>query len=285
MDREFPVGKNPLRIVTFTLPSVDSAAFRALAAWVSYAINRLNTWIGRQLGGHARAGVWEWQKRGALHYHCVLGAADPWRWKHFATLVKEQWIEILGDIGEKTGANMFQSKRGGSHLDNPHNIQVDYQIVRKSAAAYLSKYLSKGDGVKRKNGQVSEATWQAKKQGNFYAPPRWFNCNSEASRIRQKWTAGRILLNFRTEHFDKVQGICREFLQIICDTHYKTIETQGKGYSASCIYAITSDWNVCMDAIPWLQESLKKLVGGTNKLWHGFRRGSIMYSYKPQYWA
>lgn len=284
MDREFPKNKNPLRIVTFTLPSVDKAAFRALAAWSSYAINRLNTWIGRQLGAHARCGVWEWQKRGALHYHCVIGADDPYKWKGFSVLVKEQWIEILADIGEKTGANMFLARNGDSHYENQHNIQVDTQIIEKSAAAYLSKYLSKGDGIKRDDGSVSKETWAAKKAGEFYAPPRWFNCNSEASRLRKKYTRGVTVARFRVGRIEDAVAMCREFLEMVGLAGYRIIQTEGRGYSAICIYGIVNFDN-CIHAIDWMIASMQKELGAIRKVWHGFRRGRIEYSYSPQYWA
>lgn len=279
MDRAFPLGRNPLRIVTFTLPSVSVRAFQALAAWSSYAVNRLNTWLGRRLGPHARCGVWEWQKRGALHYHCVIGAYDPWRWKGFDFEVKEQWIDILKDIMLKTGADMFLSSIGGSHLDNPHNIQVDCQVVRKSAAAYLSKYLSKGGDEDDEEENPYKLAWKCKKSGCFYAPPRWFNCNSEATRLRKKYTYSAIIARFPGYECEKALGLGGELLEMVCHKDYRVLKTHGIGYAMECIYAILEDWDDCMDAIKWAVEAIPRLLKTKRWLWSGLRRFGVAYSY------
>lgn len=177
IDREFPRRK--ARFLTLTLPSVDIGAFRALAEWCSYAVNRLNVWLNRLVGDHARVSVWEYQKRGALHLHAVIGGEHVDRVSD--ETLREQWIEILKSIGHRSGANMFASSSGGSWLDFPEAIRVSSERPRKSLSAYLSKYMSKGNHTK---GNGSEAFID----GLFFPLASWCQWNRSATALHRKHT-------------------------------------------------------------------------------------------------
>lgn len=179
-------GKENCRFFTGTLPSVDPKAFRALAEWSSWLVDRMGKWIKAQLGlDSARCFVWEYQKRGALHLHAIIGAATiP---QQFAKKLKFQWINCLLLIGQKTGADMFRGKRGQNFLKFQHKIRARTEKLKKSAVAYLSKYLSKSSHSSNK------ALHGCNQKGVFYPVPSWCQWDRKATECWLKTSHAGIL--------------------------------------------------------------------------------------------
>lgn len=89
--------------VTLTLPIEDENAYEALARQSSYAVNRLSQYFRDNFPSdcYARCGAWEYQSRGALHYHLYLGVNERF-WDYF--LLSESAFSMQG-------CNLFETKK------------------------------------------------------------------------------------------------------------------------------------------------------------------------------
>lgn len=178
IDKHYP--RKSRRFITLTLPSVDLAAYRALAEWSSYVVNRLNVWIGRLVGEHARVSVWEYQDRGALHLHAIIGGEAVGLVT--TELLRSYWVTLLEDIQERTNADMFLGSDGQDWREAPDVIRVESAIPEKSLSSYLAKYLSKG--IKD---EQSNRVWKDR-EGWIYPVPSWCQWNRDATTLRGKYT-------------------------------------------------------------------------------------------------
>lgn len=150
---------------TFTLPGNTTDAINNLSRWASYVCNRLLQYIRREDRRHSEPFKWfyswEHQKRGALHLHLCLYHPKAGTSYAMGLRLKEAWFSILMDIDKITGVCSF-TRRGGKECVLPGFWRVDIQPVRKSIAAYVSKYVSKGAATSP-SGQL-----------RFTPPPRWW---------------------------------------------------------------------------------------------------------------
>lgn len=179
--------------LTLTLPSVNKDAFEALARYSSYAMDRLNRVFNRYFIGQnlARVSVWEYQKRGALHCHLLIASHCMHAIKkaELIAYMQKAWYRILSDIGEMWGANMFVSSNGECRnleqlkaIKNKkdENVFVNFQIVRKSIVAYLSRYLADSNHEgKKKNKQALRE--------KFYPIATWVQWNKEATKCYEDY--------------------------------------------------------------------------------------------------
>lgn len=161
---ELEYGIENCWFLTLTLPSDNPDSYQALARWSSFAVNRFSQWL-RDNYSHinfARAGVWEYQKRGAPHYHMLLGSdcMDAINIDKFRYDFAVAWMNTLEDIEFRTTAPMFESEGRGRDKERLLDYKdlgkrfCNVQVVEKSVTAYLSKYLSESnhDSGKDKNG-------------------------------------------------------------------------------------------------------------------------------------
>lgn len=129
--------------ITLTLPAHHEAAFRALAAYSGYAVNRLFQPIRRDYSEKVLwFFVWEYQKRGALHLHIALYHPDAGKALEIGKSFREQWHKILQDIGKKAECDMFAG-RNGRRNDDINKMHFYCQPMRRSLGAYFSKYAGK----------------------------------------------------------------------------------------------------------------------------------------------
>jgi hypothetical protein len=161
---EIEYGRERCLFITLTLPSDDSDSYEALARYSSYAVNRFSQWIRDNFGegNIARAGVWEYQKRGAPHYHLLLAGdcMDAINIEEFRKDFAIAWMSTLEGIEELSGCPMFSEE--GVERDKERLLRYEdlgqrfcnVQRVEKSVVAYLSFYLSESnhDKGKDKNG-------------------------------------------------------------------------------------------------------------------------------------
>jgi hypothetical protein len=88
-------------------------------------------------------GVWEWQKRGALHIHMAIAVTDSAEYAYIKKHHRKWWYRALKRLSEKTGVDLFERKDGGSWAGQGHRIRTECARVKKSVGRYMSKYLSK----------------------------------------------------------------------------------------------------------------------------------------------
>lgn len=179
-------GKRGCLFITLTQPSTDKRAFEALARWSSYAVDRLNRSIKRMMGDsdHCRVSVWEYQKRGSLHMHMVIGS--DWVRKCSVSAVQKvlskKWYSILEDISKRfesipfLGSNGVQRSygdlmdiHGGEHFCN-------VQRVKLSVCAYLAKYMAESNHEQK----------QKLREENFPVAT-WIQWNRQATAMYEKY--------------------------------------------------------------------------------------------------
>jgi len=136
------------RVVTLTMPSGTHDSFDAMARYSGYVINRIFQPI-RRLGLYDSHWffVWEYQKRGALHLHIAISNPDKQKSFECGEKLVGKWIEILRDIQEESGVDMFLRADGKSYAKE-EDYQNLNQEMRKSCGGYFSKYASKSQNTK-----------------------------------------------------------------------------------------------------------------------------------------
>ena len=247
MDLEY--GKQNLRFATATLPGSTPEAFETLARWSGYAVNRLNRFLDLRLGSnHARLLVWEYQKRGALHLHSVIGdrqnisalCSDEFR---------EKWCEILSDISEKTGVDLFRKNDKITHKENWKVVRADVQKVKKSVTAYLAKYMSKT--VKSIDGKNS---------GRFFAPSSWASWKQVCGRLRSKYTYSKALGYLKPQILDDILEFSKEAISAIRKPKTEVIHVRKYGTTGDCIYGMIPRNFDCMDAMKTFGEVIERTI-------------------------
>lgn len=191
------VGAKNSHMVTLTLPGSSFEAMDALSRWSGWIVNRLIQVIRnlkRQYKQVYWFFVWEHQKRGALHLHFCLGWKVWWlKRENLAHKLKDKFYELLVEIGEREGIDLFARKdNGGSWRFKPEKWQWDIQQVKKSVAAYFAKYCQKnadnqpnnGDkqAMQRRGNDFSRESKNISKDGLY--PSRYWG----SSRTIKKWS-------------------------------------------------------------------------------------------------
>lgn len=152
--------------LTLTLPATSDDAYRTMAEYSAYIVERVTQWLRDKMGDVLYAWVWEWQKRGALHLHLVAGCANDtvrgavvlnwWRFCH----------DLLSQVSARSGVDLFENRETRINHKNSDNCQFDAQEITKSAARYLAKYLGK------RSSKMPGVSW--------YCPARWWRCSNKA---------------------------------------------------------------------------------------------------------
>lgn len=190
-------GKNAL-FCTMTLPGTGDAQYKALAEWSGYVVQRICQWFRDNLPECEYGWVWEWQKRGALHFHSVVACADAGRLDSVSVRWKEFCRGVLQDTSERANINLFENTETGEDHSRRDCIQMDCQKMEKSALRYLSKYLGK-----RKEPGFGRS---------FYAPSRWWSVsNSALSKIK----ARRRSIRIESCSFEKISEVVNCAMQAV----------------------------------------------------------------------
>jgi hypothetical protein len=150
MDSECESSGKVRMFVTLTCPGSSRSAVETFSAWTGYLQHSLFGWIARkeELLGNSkqvhRLHVWELQKRGAEHLHCVLLVSR----QVFNSVQKEirSWYSnLLERVCLRSGVDIFARSDGkGTWRGNSDVLQLKVEEVTRSVSAYLSKYLVKG---------------------------------------------------------------------------------------------------------------------------------------------
>jgi hypothetical protein len=187
--QELHHGRDRLLFCTFTLPQESVEAYEALARWSGYAVNHLSQYLRDSLGteNHTRTGVWEYQKRGALHYHLCLGLNADIDNKALCTYrqnLANAWMRCLLGIQSDSYVQMIKPeylKNGGDRLldyDDLGQRFCNVQKVEKSVVAYLSQYLTESNHSKDKQGLRSQ----------YYPIGTWAQWCRESTALMKKYS-------------------------------------------------------------------------------------------------
>lgn len=200
--------------LTLTIPGSGIDVYCAVANWSGYIVNRLTQIIRRWEKKNVPVYwffVWEHQKRGALHMHwCIAIPGQPMLADYLCRQIRAKWYELLEEISEKIGIDLFK-KRGflGTWRYNPEVWQSSINHVRKSVAAYFSKYCSKNvetqrilDNRRRKYAnKTSTVANRNDKQGTLSLyPSRYWGSSGRVKRLCRKYRVSvRIPVSNATE--------------------------------------------------------------------------------------
>jgi hypothetical protein len=168
------VADRKLLFITATLPGGTDAAMKAIAEWSGWLVHSLKKWLFKIEKTALSLYCWEYQKRGALHLHYAVVIQGNAARERVLASVKTWWYSALCRVCDRTGVDLFERADGGSWRNRPEKIQVDAQVVIKSVARYLSKYLSK--------------SVVGKPSSQLYCPSRWFGVSRSLSAIVRERT-------------------------------------------------------------------------------------------------
>lgn len=134
--------------LTGTLPGSTTEAVSALArqsAWVVHQLLRTIPRAGRFRSSDARwIWVWEYQKRGALHWHCVLECPDYLSSLRVRRAFHGLWCSALRGVARRECTDIAARADGGTWRCDDAVWQARAEVARKRPDRYLAKYLSKG---------------------------------------------------------------------------------------------------------------------------------------------
>ena len=138
------------RVITLTLVGDTKEAFECLAVNSAYIRNRLFQVLRDNFKDCKNYFfVWEYQKRGALHLHICLWHKTPNLAAKAGAQIVQKWYEVLQDIQDKTGVDMFV-RRDKKTYTHKKKWQSRNEPMRKSAGGYFSKYASKASNKKER---------------------------------------------------------------------------------------------------------------------------------------
>lgn len=172
-DRRYSETHNGV-FVTLTLPGSTDKAYDAVSRWSGFLANRtlqslrdcgfVSFWFY----------CWELQKRGALHMHLFFAVPKSRQWDDCVPAIRNAWYSALSSIGETEGICLYQHANGDFCTASAF-WQCDAQLVGKSPAAYISKYVGKEANAP---GHASEKDRECYR----YAPHRWWGMSREAKK-------------------------------------------------------------------------------------------------------
>lgn len=158
---------------TLTLPGSTPEAMKAVADWSGKMVELIGQWLRDTAPGSLVAWVWEWQNRGALHYHAMVANEDVTLLRQVERRFKDYALHLLEQLCGWSKTDVFARSSGGTWRGCLEVAKISCRPVKKSISRYMSKYLSKGNGAK----------------GGFY-PSRWWGVNHagrEAARAERKY--------------------------------------------------------------------------------------------------
>jgi hypothetical protein len=197
IDRAKP--RNSTYELTLTLPGGTPEAIKAVADWSGWIVNRQLQSI-RRIEKSIRPWwffVWEFQKRGALHQHWCIAADTPEMAYNTAMEIKQIWYKCLHELLDKAGVDCYARKGFGTWRESPKRWQWHCQAIKKSVAAYFSKYTSKeGANVRREKRYT--------RIGKIHYPSRWWGSSAEVKLGVKQWRVSA-----------KISGLSREVAEAL----------------------------------------------------------------------
>lgn len=161
--------------LTGTLPGSTEESFKAIAQYSGYVVNALKAWVSNRVRSKLDFYCWEYQKRGALHFHYCVHVPDDEARSQIKDGFKEWWIGILKRVGEKSGTDLFRKNDKYTHLSDTSKVRAVAEICRKSPSRYLAKYLSKSANC-------------MKGRARFFTPSRWWGTSRPLKSLLESMT-------------------------------------------------------------------------------------------------
>lgn len=168
--------------------------------------------------------VWEYQKRGALHLHLVIGVGDAALQQVFMQSAKRWWVKTLRHYSKKTGVDLFAKKDGGSWKGAHLRYCCKVEKVRKSVGRYMAKYLSKD--ARR---MVEEG---------YLPPSSWWGWSDE---LRDMVMAERRLDAYRLVSIDEAQEQAVEIAELAQEMGGTVLVTENPFTGRACGYQVYFD--------------------------------------------
>ncbi len=163
--------------VTLTLPGSTDRALTTAAEHASDMLNaymqRLRVAVGSLQNELFACGVWEYQKRGALHFHLLIGMKDKALVQKLEDNHQRWWRKVLLHYSKKTGVDLFERKSGGTWRNYKDKPRTEIAKVRKSVSRYMSKYLAKSARQIAAEGWAPPAAW------HYISDPVWEQVKQE----------------------------------------------------------------------------------------------------------
>ncbi len=129
--------------LTGTLPGSSKDSVGALAAWSSWVVSRLSQWLRDRFPSVRFFGVWEYQRRGALHLHICVETPSPEAARWLTQIWKRRWAALIDGVSTRSGVDLWKRTDGTTWQQKRWKLRTDAQVVEKSVSRYLSKYLGK----------------------------------------------------------------------------------------------------------------------------------------------
>ena len=162
-------------LVTLTIPGNIKSEYLRFGQFTGGIVNRLLQVLRRRYKDVLWFYVWERQKRDALHLHLALTSYQDGRAMQAGGDLVAAWERILEDCSAKYGIDVTSSESCESCVPK-YLWRNRTEVVRKSLAAYLSKYISKGKQTPSET-SVSEG---------FCPPKRWWGMSRQLTRMVKK---------------------------------------------------------------------------------------------------
>ncbi len=167
-----------IAFLTWTIPGHGEEIFDAACRYSAQFTQDVMQWCRDTASGIAYVWVYEFQKRGALHQHIVVGSNDS---QGIARIIEEfpkrmRWFWLKWS--RQAGVNYFRNCKTGRLNVRAAIYGQKAMRAYKSCARYLTKYLSK---LRTKTGDLQHrypARWWRASMGALRL------CKSQRSRIR-----------------------------------------------------------------------------------------------------
>jgi len=240
---------------TGTLPGSTRAAIDAFALHSSWAIKYFFTKISQRIGvlnSLARyEWVWEFQKRGALHFHLCYEFVSEELAKSKRKWFRRIWKQVLKGVANRSGVDIFGRSGGRTWKDDERRWQTRIETVTKSVSSYLSKYLSKGSGSARGSGYI--------------CPTRWYGSSRFLLRELVEKTLRFVTHNPKRsdlETFSEFDFDLAKVLASCSERHYTYVDKYGSGVGN--IYFLSVD--VCDDIVEFLRVGELEVMSQSKKV-------------------
>lgn len=204
---EVMFGRDRCGFLTLTIPGSTEAAIRGAAEHEAEITKRFTKWTDRKILSKDGAAWWlykkELQKRGALHWHFLLGLPDNCDLDELLGQIQAQWYKILCEISDKYDCDLFARKSGGSwRFEWPkiQNINTTLERIKKSCSRYLAKYVSK-EVVK---GEVELLNLY----GTEYMPRQWWGASKNLKQALKDRTAEKRYTHVSSQEAESAAEEC-----------------------------------------------------------------------------
>lgn len=247
---ERAVPKEECDMLTLTVPGSTGDALRVVASYSSYLVQRLKAWIGKRVKSPLSLYCWEWQKRGALHLHLVQHFPDRAAEEYIRTNLKSEWTRLLNAIALKSGIDVWKRQDGTTWRNSTGVLRVECAPVKKSVAAYLAKYLSKGRDEYKGFG------------AQFFHPTRWYGISRPLLELTREMTETYIHTSGRLSEALAMHEDCLYVLQREALRWHHWKHEIGNGVTTVAYFpnnTMESTWNQIMQIVPQPIESATTL--------------------------